>query len=323
MANNIDSNTEEYKTTVMIVEDDSDVSYLEEVSLLNNGFNVVAFNNPIGALDYLEDNHVDIIISDVMMPQMNGYDFCAKVKNSKDKDAYFIIVTVKNEMADKVTGLALGADDYIVKPFNVMEFIARVKVGERIIRTQRQLTSTNNELERLVDIDFLTGLYNRRFFNLQISKEDHRTDRYSRSYGIMILDIDHFKLINDTYGHLTGDEILKQFAHRIKENIRTSDIGCRYGGEEFAIIIPEVKPMQAYEMGEKIRHKIASIPFKGNGDDIEITTSIGIAIKSYENKVNAEELINKADKALYQAKSTGRNRTVMALLESNSFYSND
>ena len=301
---------DKHKVNVMIVEDDNDNRELLNVILQTKGYNVKSFGSALKAIEYLKNNNVEIILSDVMMPDMDGIQFCSYVREHYN-DIYFILLTAKSDKADIANGLNIGADDYIVKPYDFVELIARVKVGERVVSNQKQLSFLNEELEKIADTDGLTGLKNRRYLETEAAKEIGRAKRYGHTMAFFIIDIDHFKEINDTYGHLAGDYVLKEVSNILTKYVRESDIVCRYGGEEFVLVLPEANPKQAFIMAEKLRKIVEETVFNFQGNMITLTISIGIAIKKPDHTVSFNDLINFADKALYLSKNTGRNKTVM------------
>lgn len=297
-------------STVMIVEDDEGIRELISFALENKGFNVVAYDNPTRALENLTADNVDIIISDLMMPQMSGTEFCTIVKEHFSH-IYFIMVTAKTTLEDKLQGFHVGADEYITKPFDFLELIARVQAADRIIKTQKHLIFLNEQLEKLADTDELTTLKNRRYFEHESTKELERAKRYDHTVAVVLLDLDLFKNINDTYGHATGDKALQLVSKVIVDSCRTSDIVCRYGGEEFIIFLPETNPKNAYRVAEKIRKNIEKTRFIYENNKIRLTTSIGVAIKAPHMNLNLKQLTDYADKALYMAKKKGRNKTLI------------
>lgn len=310
VTNFVDNPFKKQQTSIMVVEDDPDIRELISYILETKGYKISVFENPIKAIEQLKTTPVDIIVSDVMMPEMDGIEFCSKVKN-KDKSTYFILLTAKGGKNDISNGLNTGADDYIVKPFDFTEFLARVNAGERIVKNHKRLVYLNEQLEKMADTDGLTRLKNRRYFISNAQKELNRARRYNHTLAVMMIDIDYFKKVNDTYGHLTGDVILKQLGRILTRYARESDIISRYGGEEFVILIPETNPKKAYHAAEKLRKVIEKTNFKIDKDIIPVTVSIGVALKTPSNSYSLEKLIDKADKALYQAKNTGRNKCVI------------
>ncbi len=199
---------------------------------------------------------------------------------------------------------------YLTEVFNDM--VARLRQGrEELASINETLREKNVELHEISITDSLTGLYNRKHLMETLDKEVSRSQRHSRSFSLLVIDIDHFKKYNDTYGHLAGDEVLSKLASVFKESIRSSDYAARYGGEEFIIMLPEIGPEQGVEAAERIRHKVAEEIFSGDGESIKVTISVGVACYP-KNGEDAESVIRNADAALYEAKELGRNRVILA-----------
>jgi diguanylate cyclase (GGDEF)-like protein len=199
---------------------------------------------------------------------------------------------------------------YLTEVFNDM--VARLRQGrEELASINETLREKNVELREISITDSLTGLYNRKHLMETLDKEVSRSQRHSRSFSLLVIDIDHFKKYNDTYGHLAGDEVLSKLASVFKESIRSSDYAARYGGEEFIIMLPEIGPEQGVEAAERIRHKVAEEIFSGDGESIKVTISVGVACYP-KNGEDAESVIRNADAALYEAKELGRNRVILA-----------
>ncbi|MBF0235302.1 MAG: diguanylate cyclase [Desulfamplus sp.] len=235
----------------------------------------------------------DMILLDLMMPEMSGEDVCKWIKGSyKYSYIHIIMLTGKSDAMDQVAGLDIGADDYISKPFNPDLLLARIRLAQRHIKEKREAT-----------FDPLTKLYNRRIFKLLISQEMSKFRRYGKIFSIIFIDLDHFKNVNDTFGHDAGDIVLKETANILRKKIREADFPARWGGEEIIILLPETDLQGAVAVAEKLRFDIADFEFPKVG---HVTASFGVAsIKDTE-----ESLLSDADKALYEAKQTGRNRVV-------------
>ncbi len=219
--------------TVLVIEDHPDQRELLMIVLQKEGYRVIAAANGVEALEKLEKEPVQIVLSDIMMPKMNGFELINKIRsNPAFKNIYLILITARIQEGDRVRGLDLGADDYITKPFSFSELLARVRVGSRVVQYQQHL-----EYQTLIDA--LTGLFNRRAFEKKIEEEFERAKRYHHPLSLLIADIDNFKTINDTYGHHAGDQVLKGIAEALRDKSRRSDFASRYGGEEFVLILPE------------------------------------------------------------------------------------
>ncbi|MGL1862267.1 MAG: diguanylate cyclase [Pseudodesulfovibrio sp.] len=237
----------------------------------------------------------DVVLLDIMMPVMDGIEACRQLREDPaTASVYIIMLTAKAKVEDKVEGLDSGADDYLAKPFAPEELLARIRRGSKVVDDRR-----------IALFDPLTNLYNRRSFDSFFERELARSNRYGSHLSVILVDIDHFKKVNDTYGHPVGDDVLKRLAKILKESIRTSDMVCRWGGEEFVILMPETDLEAAAEKAESVRKSIEAYTFPKVG---QLTASFGI---SYPLKDEAAMvLFERVDQALYQAKDTGRNRVV-------------
>ncbi|MFA4827596.1 MAG: diguanylate cyclase [Thermodesulfovibrionales bacterium] len=304
---------------ILVVEDDPVSRKLLQKTLEGWGYEIVTAEDGQKALEIYEHQNVKFIIADWMMPEMDGLSLCRLIRSEKNKGyVYFIMLTGKDKKEDIIEGLKAGVDDYVVKPFDRSELQVRVRAGERILTLEKELTEKNESLQRLnvkleelVRMDTLMGIGNRLSFYETIEKTHHRACRYAQYYGIIMCDIDNFKLYNDTYGHLPGDNVLRRVADSIKRSIRMSDDVFRYGGEEMVIIIPDQDINSTLTVAEKIREGIESlgIEHKGTANGI-LTISCGVAAFDMEKLENRwEDILEDADKALYRAKSAGKNRS--------------
>jgi len=279
----------------------------------------------IDALALLSRTAVDLIITDITMPRLDGFKFLSAVRNNpRFRDVMVIMLSALGESVDKVRGLTLGANDYVTKPFERAELLARVTVmlkmkelQEELQRKATALERANQELERLANQDGLTGLPNRRSFFSRLEIEFHRSRRFGKSLALLMLDIDHFKNFNDSYGHQVGDEALRAVGAALAGGIRGYDCAGRYGGEEFICFLPETVPADALLVAERIRQRVSAarvIVDTGNGvsGEVGMTISIGIATWPDCHAERLEDLVTAADRALYQAKSEGRNRCVFS-----------
>ncbi|MCA1592977.1 MAG: diguanylate cyclase [Acidobacteria bacterium] len=256
----------------------------------------------------------DLVILDVMMPVLDGLQACRLLKDRQEtRDIPVIFLSALDDMETKVNGLAVGADDYISKPFRVEELIARVAVAIRLKRERDRLRLSAEEASRRAEAaseksmtDALTGLLNRYGLQRSLQRELAEARRYGRPLSCLVIDVDHFKMVNDTFGHAAGDTALMQVARVLTEAVRGSDVVCRYGGEEFLVLTPETKLEGALALAEKIRLDVAS-RFFGDGERVfPVTLSAGVAqLLSMES---AHDMIARADEALYHAKESGRNR---------------
>ena len=251
-----------------------------------------------------------LVLLDWNMPKMDGLEICRRLKELAPSNPFYIIlVTGRGEKADIVQGLDAGANDYIPKPYDHAELRARIQVGQRMLELQANLLEAQNALVHQAMHDALTGIYNRRAILDVLAKESARAQREDGRLTVGMCDIDHFKKINDTYGHQAGDEVLVAFSRCIQESLREYDCIGRYGGEEFLIIAPGAKEQNAGSLYERLRKQIAAAEIKTSTGVVSITVSIGVAWGA--GQITDESLLAAADTALYQAKAAGRNRVIL------------
>ena len=224
------------------------------------------------------------------------------------------MLTAKDTKDDIISGLEAGADDYLIKPAHHAELIARIKNGLRILELEKSLKEANDEIRILSITDALTGIYNRGYLNERLPQEIKRSIRYQRSLSIIITDIDHFKYVNDTYGHLAGDTVLKGFVQCILASVRDQiDWTARYGGEEFLVVLPETNFSGAKLLAERLREAVSQEHHAVNGEKIRITASFGVtgfSPETLKSRMTAEKMLHQADESLYRAKHQGRDRVV-------------
>jgi diguanylate cyclase (GGDEF)-like protein len=297
-------NTEQKSTalTVMVIEDHPDQRDLLAIVLQREGYKVITAANGIEALEKLTTEKVQIALSDIMMPKMDGFELIKRIRgNPALKNIYLILITARIQEGDRVRGLDLGADDYITKPFSFSELLARIRVGSRVVQYQQHL-------EYQTQVDSLTGLFNRRAFENKVGEEFERSKRYHSPLSLLILDIDNFKLINDTYGHHGGDAALVKISETFREKTRQSDFPARYGGEEFVLVLPETDQENAVQAATKIHGAIRSSAFGTTARPFRLTVSIGVSSTSVKFYSDWRELLRDADHALYIAKGSGKDR---------------
>lgn len=288
--------------TVMIIEDHPDQRDLLAIVLQREGYKVITAGNGIEALEKLAAAKVQIALSDIMMPKMDGFELIKRIRgNPALKSIYLILITARIQEGDRVRGLDLGADDYITKPFSFSELLARIRVGSRVVQYQQHL-------EYQTQVDSLTGLFNRRAFENKMGEEFERSKRYHSPLSLLILDIDNFKLINDTYGHHGGDAALVKISETFREKTRQSDFPARYGGEEFVLALPETDQDSAVQAATKIHDAIRSCAFGTTVRPFRLTVSIGVSSTSIKFYSDWQELLRDADHALYIAKNAGKDR---------------
>jgi diguanylate cyclase (GGDEF)-like protein len=244
-----------------------------------------------------------------MMPGIEGPELCRRVRGrEKGPCSYILLVTAKDGTDDVIQGLEAGADDYITKPCDIGELRARVGVGQRVLKLQNELIGAQEELRFAATHDSLTGLWNHvAIFDL-LGRELRRMSRYRTPMGVLMVDIDHFKQVNDAYGHLNGDLVLKEVARRVEQAARSYDFVGRYGGEEFIVLLSDCHLEEIRKGGERVRLAVAATPIKVSGTEINVTVSVGAASISDANSQQDQDLLARADAALYRAKENGRDR---------------
>lgn len=299
---------------ILVVEDHPVSRKVLETTLAKAGYETVSVENGKQALEILGKRFFPIVLTDWMMPEMDGLQLCRLARQLRWPGyVYIILLTAKDSKDDIITGLEAGADDYLTKPFNHAELIARLNTGKRILELERSLTKANEEIRILSITDPLTGCYNRGYLTRRLPQEIKRARRYNRPLSVVLSDLDNFKIINDTYGHQAGDLVLKKFVKCVSESIRNDvDWTARYGGEEFLIVFPETAVGSARLPTERIRTRFSQTPIEVEGKEIVVTASFGIAgfdPESPDPKTTTECMIRKADSCLYQAKQAGKNRS--------------
>jgi len=305
---------------ILVVDDNPDNVEIINARLSSRGFLVETATNGEEALARVEENPPHLILLDVMMPIMDGYEVSRRIKGSSSLPFIpIILVTARDSTQDKVEGLDAGADDYLTKPINFPELEARVRSMLRIKRLQDQLDEKNRELEvvnkklrKLSITDGLTGLFNHRHVHELLHEEIERSKRTGESVAVAMVDLDRFKAVNDTYGHPTGDVVLYETAEILRETAREVDIVGRYGGEEFIAILPGTAEDNAAQFAERVRQRIEEHVFRDDSTEIRMTTSAGVAAYPSDAVPDADSLLKRADEALYNAKETGRNQIIRA-----------
>lgn len=256
---------------------------------------------------------VDIILCDMEMPRIDGFKFLGLMKSRPDlKDTPVIMLTGRDDRELRIKCLEQGASDYITKPFDVEELVARVKVHLKIKNLQDDLRRTNELLLELSNTDHLTGLFNRRYLMESLGKEIQRGQRKGANLSLIILDIDHFKQVNDQYGHLQGDIVLQKVALQLQKELRNYDIAARYGGEELIAILADASLEEAVFVANRVRSSVQTARFNGEVSQLSLTVSLGVAMFTKQGCATVDAFIKLADDALYRAKANGRNRVEFA-----------
>lgn len=293
---------------VVVVDDSAVQRKLFEQALSGEPFLVHYAANGREALEIFEREKPALVITDYLMPDVSGVELCHQIRAAQSPYTYIIMVTSVTEKDNIVKGLAAGADDYLTKPFHTEELLARIHVGRRLVDLQRELETKNHQLEELALTDALTGLPNRRAVESWAEREFSAAARHGFSFWVVLIDLDNFKRVNDTYGHDAGDIVLKKFAQILKENTRSSDMSGRIGGEEFIHVVTYADPMGMPVVAERVRSRFAAQHFTFLGGDVTLTASFGAVVYSGGPTPAFTDLVSRADRALYRAKRQGRNR---------------
>ena len=297
----------------ILVADDSAVSRRALESLLSGwGYNVIVAESGTEAWEILQQaDSPRLAILDWMMPGMSGPDVCRQVRAAmRPYYTYLILVTSRSEKGDVVAGVGSGADDYLVKPFDAGELRVRLGTGMRILRLESELLAAQEALRDQATRDALTKIWNRRAILEILERELARCTREKQPLGIVMADVDHFKEVNDQYGHLAGDIVLQDVAHRMQNSVRPYDAVGRYGGEEFLLVLPGCDRDAVFGKAERIRSSLEDTGVGFSGNNISLAASFGVTSVFECRNCSASAVIRTADEALYQAKQRGRNCTV-------------
>ncbi len=298
---------------VLVAEDDAMFRRILQSWLENWGYRVTLAGDGARAWKILQqDFPPQILILDWMMPAINGLELCRKVRERNQVPyQYILLATAKDAKQDLVTGLEAGADDYLTKPFDKSELQARLRACNRILTLQDGQIRAQEQLRFQATHDQLTGVLNRAEIMETLRRELERAAGAKTATGLLMLDIDHFKNINDTYGHLTGDAVLKEVTQRITKAVRGYDSVGRYGGEEFVVVLPGCSREQIDQGAERVRSAVDNGPVLIRDSKVVVTISIGGAVIA-NGSISDTEMLAAADSALYRAKAIGRNRTVLS-----------
>jgi len=304
------------EATILVVDDQPANLKVLLSFLKDHRFQIRIAEDGERTLQVLENFQPDIILLDVMMPGMDGFETCRRIKENKQTaNIPVIFMTALDNVEDKISGFEAGGVDYITKPFQQIEVLTRINTHVRLRRKELELEKALDEVirqqklfKKLSITDDLTGLYNRRHLNNILGQEFQRSKRHHNDLSCLMLDLDHFKQVNDTYGHDFGDVVLRDFASTLKEFIRSSDYAFRFGGEEFLLVLPETDIQGAMQVGEKIRLCMSNKIITDDTISTTVKVSVGAASVHHNRPASKDDLIVLADKALYTAKMTGRNR---------------
>jgi len=295
---------------VLIAEDTIISRHLLEATLRKWGYDVQVACDGVQAKDILlREDSPRLAVLDWMMPGFTGPDLCKLVRQLKREPyTYILLLTSRSLKGDLIEGMEAGADDYLVKPFDEHELKVRLRAGRRIVELNAELFEIREALREQATRDSLTGLWNRHAILEILARELERTRREAKPVGVIMLDLDHFKQVNDGYGHLTGDQVLRESSARMQMSVRPYDAVGRYGGEEFLIVLPGCDAVATAQHAERLRRVIASRSIPISAGEIWLTASVGatVAVES-ECATNPEQMLRTADLALYDAKGRGRN----------------
>jgi two-component system cell cycle response regulator len=299
---------------ILLVEDDKLQAKTTKEYLEKAGHEIVWVENGRAAIKSAKTEPFDLIVLDLILPDLDGNEVCRWLKNNKDtQDIPIIILSARHSTRERVYGLEAGADDYLSKPYDASELKARIYaclrtkvLQDELRKKNRQLEEVLSRMETLAMTDQLTGLFNRRFFESVIEKEFSKTIRYDHPMSCLMIDIDHFKSMNDEYGHHTGDQVLKEISQLMKTCLREADTMARWGGEEFIVLLPETTKKNALQVASRLLTSVSAC--KLSSFPGRITISIGLAGVPEPTIDTSEKLIAASDHALYQAKAGGRNR---------------
>jgi len=300
---------------ILVIDDDRDSLRFVKAVLETQRFVVRTCTDGKEALGLIEEFVPDLILLDIHMPGLDGFSVIQMIK-SRRKNIAVIFLTGDKEMDVLIRGLEAGALDYINKPFVPQELFARIRAHLRVKKLQDQLMEANRKLQDLVDVDDLTGLFNMRTIYEKIDREIHRAQRYGHGIGIIMLDMDNFKSVNDNHDHLFGSQVLAIMGKLIRNNIRNVDFGARYGGDEFMICLSQTTAEGAEAFAERFRKIVEETVFEHEDDKINLTASMGLAVViDGKTTMDSRSLVRHADRALYTSKENGRNQVTAVRFE--------
>jgi len=298
---------------VLIVDDDPTIRMTLQGLLKQHDCEILEADSGLKALKMIQsEQSPELILMDWNMPGLSGVEVTTLLRETvEENQPYVIIISSNSDSEHIIEALSYGADDYIIKPIDGRFLNAKFAVAQRILGIQEKLRQTSLVLEKLAYYDELTGVLNRRAGNASFEVEMDRCIRKDQNVCVAMVDIDHFKKVNDTYGHQAGDEVLKVFANSIRQTMRPYDIICRYGGEEFLVIAEINNEHEAADLFERVRKNVSKIVIHHADDIISVTASFGIYVVRPHTDLRLKNLVQKADEALYEAKASGRNRVII------------
>jgi diguanylate cyclase (GGDEF)-like protein len=295
---------------VLVADDEAVSQRLLESTLRRWGYDVVGAHDGLEAFRILQQPGApNLAILDWLMPGLDGVQICREIRRQQsERYTYVLLLTGKNSKVDVIEGLDAGADDYVIKPYDPQELQVRLRTGKRILYLQEQLIAARESLREQATHDSLTGLWNRAAVFEILANEMARQKRHGGSIGIVMIDLDHFKQVNDDYGHHVGDQALRAAAETMQHCTRRYDAIGRFGGEEFLLVLPGCDKMNALSHAERMRAAIAGLSLKVPGENLAITASLGVTMSPPGRDFDPCQLIRAADAALYAAKNNGRDR---------------
>ena len=296
--------------TVLVADDSLLIRAVVRAGLEAYGYRVTEALDGPSALEQCRRHAPDVVLLDIEMPTLDGYQVLAQLKSDPQlKDIPVVFLTIRTGVGDVVDALRGGAHDYLRKPFEPDELVARVGAALQVKRLQDQLRERNTLLEQMNRTDTLTGLYNRRYLEEELARQHLDARRHHDPIVLLLLDLDQFKRVNDTYGHPVGDLVLCEFARRLRDEVRAGDTAGRWGGEEFVVILPRTDLEGALQLADRIRRATADVPIVVGGESIHVTLSGGCAVGPADAP---SELVRQADARMYAAKRAGRDQIVSA-----------
>ena len=296
-------------TRVLIVQAESSERAFQKSLFGEAGMSVIEAGTGAEVLGFLATDRPDLVVLGRALPDMDGLDLLPSLKSPDLEFVPVLVASNRSETAERVRGLQLGADDYISRPCDPAELLARVRALLRTKQTHDRIRKLQAALEQMVVNDPLTGLHNRRYLMDRLLQEMQRSDRHGEPLAFAMLDLDSFKPINDQYGHVLGDKVLRAVGNVIAKSVRVSDIAARYGGDEFGVILVQTPPEGAMRVCERLLRAISELILQDeNGKSCRVTASLGLAYYPADDVETPEDLVHSADGALYGAKRSGKNR---------------
>lgn len=296
---------------ILVVDDEPESRRLLAIHLKYAGHQVVEAEDGRDGWEKFLSEQTRLVITDWMMPEVDGPELVRRIRaHAASGYTYIVMLTALGAKPNIITGLEAGADDYLTKPFESDELLARLRIGERILNLEEGLMTSRQQMEYLAMHDELTHLLNRRALHDQAEAELSRATRDASSFSLILLDIDHFKSVNDRFGHAAGDAALRLVANTLTQQVRAYDAVGRWGGEEFLVLLPNTALVEARTAAERIREAIeaARLPLVSGGE-VQLTASLGVVTRV--GSASVQDLTHQADTALYRAKQAGRNRVCL------------